>query len=76
MEIKNTTIVRFGKGTYHRRAEMIGWCEENVGRGGWVSSLDAHEVWLITCDFGTTRFYFVRPGDALAFKLIFGEACI
>ena len=76
MEITNTTtILRFGKRWYHMHNEMITWCNENIGPGGWGSYPVGDEVWMITCDFGNTKFHFANSKDALAFKFKFWDIC-
>ena len=55
--------------------EMIEWCTENIGPGGWGSYPTDNEVWMIGCDFGNTKFYFANSKDALAFKFKFWEIC-
>lgn len=72
MNIHNATTVSFGKRWYHRHAEMMGWCTDRLGEGGW-EDWDGSSVWLITCNFGNTKFYFANPEDATAFTLHFGR---
>jgi hypothetical protein len=68
----NATIIRFGKQFYCMHADMIRWCYAEVGTGGWgPTDNDNDSLWMITCNFGTTTFYFRNPEDALAFKLKF-----
>ena len=76
MEITTTTTIGFGKRWYHLHDQMIKWCLQNVGPGGWIESEEPEQAWLITCNFGNTKFYFANSEDALAFKFKFWEICI
>ena len=72
MNTDNITTVKFGKKFYHMHADMIRWCYEAVGPGGWGHTYtNDYSSWMITCNLGDTIFYFRNSEDALAFKLIF-----
>ena len=75
MEITNTTAIRFGKRWYHKHEEMMQWCIDNIGTGGWLNDPEVDQVWMIECNFGNTKFLFVKSEDALAFKLHYWEIC-
>jgi hypothetical protein len=75
MDTNNTTIVEFGKRWYHMHNEMMQWCEDNIGPGGWGSYPVGNETWMIGCNFGHTKFYFINSVDALAFKFRFLDSC-
>jgi hypothetical protein len=75
MDTNNTTIVEFGKRWYHMHSEMMQWCEDNIGPGGWGSYPVGNETWMIGCNFGHTKFYFINSVDALAFKFRFLDSC-
>lgn len=76
MEVTTSTPIRFGKRWYHKHDEMMQWCIDNIGHGGWLNYPEVDEqVWMIECNFGNTTFWFVKSEDALAFKFKFWEIC-
>ena len=63
--------VEFGKDKYHLQNDMIQWCRDNLGTGGWRQpSLKLWgDHWGIVCAFGNTTFYFIEEKDAIMFRL-------
>ena len=59
--------VEFGRDKYHLQGEMVKWCKENIGKGGWLQAEGA--VWSVDSAFGTTFFKFVNESDATLFRL-------
>lgn len=59
--------VHFGKDWYHRQNDMIAWCHENLGDGGWLARPD--NSWAVECAFGNTFFKFKNEQDAVLFAL-------
>jgi hypothetical protein len=70
-----TVEVRFGKDRYHQHEEMIKWCKEVIGYGGWSwvtpDSWDrvGGKLWLVHSAFGNTVFAFKEEKDASMFIL-------
>jgi hypothetical protein len=64
------TEVGFDKRQYHQQDEMIKWCRENIGPGGWEHTIDDVEgVWCVYSMFGNTWFKFREDKHAMLFKL-------
>lgn len=55
------------KRNYHKRNDMVQWCHENLGDGGWLS----HQgyAWAVESAFGNTFFKFEHEHDATLFAL-------
>jgi hypothetical protein len=69
-----TVEVRFGKNRYHQHKEMIDWCSESLGPGGWTYDTPKDWTawggqWAIHCTFGNTVFAFKEEKDASMFIL-------
>ena len=68
-----TIEVRFDKRRYHQHEEMIAWCKENTGTGGWTwdtpKSWEGLDKWVVHSAFGTTVFCFKEEADASMFIL-------
>lgn len=66
--------VRCGREFYSKQAEMVDWCKENIGPGGWDESPallfpDRHKwIWTVRCMFGYTTFVFTDATDGKKFK--------
>jgi len=66
--------VKCGREFYSRQEQLIKWCKENIGPGGWEESpallfADRHQwVWTIYCLFGYSTFDFVNDEDGKRFK--------
>ena len=70
-----TVEVRFDKRRYHLHGDMMNWCNENIGKGGWSydtpktwEGMDG-EIWVVRCAFGNTVFAFKNEADASMFIL-------
>jgi hypothetical protein len=50
---------------------MIGWCEKNLGLGGYYAFTKdpKNAKWSIDSMFGNSHFFFRDPKDALLFSL-------
>ena len=57
----------FDKHSEHLQNEMVRWCEENIGPGGWLN--EPYYIWHVTAVFGNTFFMFEHEKDAAAFSL-------
>lgn len=66
--------IRLSNQYYHLQRDMMAWCKENVGLGGWKQSptlLFPNQdqwVWTIESGFGTTFFTFVNEADGTKFR--------
>lgn len=62
--------IEFGKDRYHQQNDMILWCKDNIGSGGWQvpMALTDHK-WKIESMFGSSFFYFRDEQDAVLFSL-------
>lgn len=66
------TKVTLGKEYYHLQDEIIGWCKQTLGPGGWNRSLvldDTGAVWRVDSMFGSTQFWFKEERHYLLFCL-------
>lgn len=63
----NLYEIRFGKERYHQSREMIEWCEQNIGSGGWnsryIDELPFEHKWDVDQMFGNTTFRFKNARD-------------
>ena len=57
----------FDKHSHHLQNEMVRWCEENIGPGGWLN--EPYYIWHVRAVFGNTFFMFEHQKDATAFSL-------
>ena len=57
----------FDKHSHHLQNEMVQWCEENIGPGGWLN--EPYYIWHVRAIFGNTFFMFEHEKDAAAFSL-------
>jgi hypothetical protein len=57
----------FDKHSHHLQNEMVRWCEENIGPGGWLN--EPYYIWHVSAVFGNTFFKFKHKKDAAAFSL-------
>ena len=57
----------FDKHSHHLQNEMVQWCEENIGLGGWLN--EPYYIWHVRAIFGNTFFMFEHEKDATAFSL-------
>lgn len=60
---------------YHQQNEMISWCEQHIGKGGWTwgipeiwEGLDDW-IWAICSLYGYTTFSFKNSQDFVLFTL-------
>jgi hypothetical protein len=73
--------VRYGRDRYHQHLEMIDWCRDNIGPGGWnqgreLAGTDATTwKWFISCVFGNVEFDFVNILDANNFEEFWDAKC-
>lgn len=66
------TKVTLGKDRYHQQQEIIRWCRETLGPGGWNRSLvinDSGDVWRVDSMFGHTHFWFREEKHYMLFCL-------
>lgn len=59
--------VDIGKNQYHELREMIAWCKEQFGAGGYLK--DQESQWFLETAFGNSVFYFKQGSHATAFAL-------
>jgi hypothetical protein len=57
----------FDKGQYHLVNEMVRWCKDNIGDGGWLARNG--DLWSCEGVFGRTTFKFMREDDYTLFLL-------
>jgi hypothetical protein len=57
----------FDNRRYHQNEDMAQWCNDNIGKGGWIREYDDH--WNVHCTFGTTTYCFYKEEDATLFAL-------
>jgi hypothetical protein len=62
----------FDKNRYHQQDEMIAWCRENIGPGGWYDMIPDDMDWSMGCVFGRTTFCFKNEQDCTLFLLKWG----
>lgn len=60
-------FIDFGKDRYHEREDMIAWCRDNIGRGGYIPH--EYNSWEIDTIFGNSTFRFKNEKDAIMFTL-------
>lgn len=56
----------FDKHSEHLQNEMVRWCEENIGPGGWLN--EPYYIWHVSAIFGNTFFKFKDKKDAVLFS--------
>ncbi len=61
--------VHFGKDRYHQVEDMLGWCENQFGEGGYIYSANDTERWALVIAFGKSSWLFKNPEDATMFAL-------
>lgn len=65
--------IHFDRRAYHLINEMMNWCYNNIGKGGYGMPLDSHNdsnrAWGIDVAFGNSTFYFCKETDAMMFGL-------
>jgi hypothetical protein len=59
--------VTFGKERYHQVNDMVRWCKDTFGDGGWLAR--EHDTWACESAFGRTTFKFKRDADYTLFLL-------
>ena len=67
IKIDNWTQITFGKDRYHLVKDMSRWCDDNIGKGGWVRTDEM--IWLVESAYGTTTFFFKESKSAILFSL-------
>ena len=66
------TKVTLGKERYHQQEEIVRWCKQNLGPGGWNRSLVLNatgDLWRVDSMFGSTMFWFKDERHYLLFCL-------
>lgn len=64
------TAINFGKDNYYLQDEMVLWCRNHLGKGGWGVGLDdTDNLWMVFSAFGNTCFQFRNEADATMFRL-------
>lgn len=62
--------ITFGRENYHRHGDMIDWCRNNIGQGGWgILKENDSRRWAVEINFGYTTFWFSNESDYLIFLL-------
>ena len=65
--------IHFDRRAYHLIKQMMDWCYDNIGPGGYGMPLDTsdkpQQVWGIDVAFGNATFYFRNEQDAMMFNL-------
>lgn len=62
--------VSFSKDRYHQQVEMINWCEQHCGEGGWSAfSRNENARWSVDGMFGHTHFFFKEEKDLVLFTM-------
>jgi hypothetical protein len=57
-------VIIFDNTRYHEHLDMIAWCEQNIGHGGWAFSIPksweslGSKLWAVSTGFGNTTFAF------------------
>lgn len=59
--------ITFGREKYHLHREMIEWCRDHIGAGGYTN--DANPVWDLSIAFGHSTYYFKHAKDLEFFML-------
>jgi hypothetical protein len=57
--------ITFNNTYFHLVGEMEIWCDDNIGKGGWLYSFDRQDsdVWGVKSMFGNTTFMFKEEKD-------------
>jgi hypothetical protein len=61
--------IQFGKDQYHLQRDMVRWCEQNLGPGGYTGVDPYNHSWSWNSMFGSTFFHFKNERDATLFSL-------
>ncbi len=61
--------LQFDKDRYHLQRDMVQWCEQNLGPGGYTGVDPYTSTWSWNSMFGSTFFYFKNERDATLFSL-------
>lgn len=65
-----THRVMFNNTKFHLQGEMLQWCHDNIGEGGW--SIFEDTLWRVNSMFGNSEFMFREEKDCMWFKLRWG----
>lgn len=60
--------ITFGKEKYHLHREMIDWCNNYIGAGGFITA-DDETLWDLSIAFGNSTYYFKNERDLVIFSL-------
>lgn len=58
---------KIGREKYHLHNEIMQWCNEHIGNGGYTQ--EPNSVWDMTIIFGTATYYFKYERDLIFFNL-------
>jgi hypothetical protein len=62
--------VHFEKDRYRQVEDMMGWCIDNIGEGGYIFSTNNIERrWALVLAFGKSSWLFKNQDDATMFAL-------
>lgn len=68
---QNWHTIMLGRDYYSLQGEIMDWCKQNVGPGGWYpSSGDKNFLWAIESSFGHVSISFRNQEDLMWFSLI------
>jgi len=71
MSVDNTHPyqVHFTKDRYHQVQDMVGWCTDQFGDGGYIHSSVKNQRWALAIAFGNSSWLFKNSEDATLFAL-------
>lgn len=55
--------ITFSKQRYHEVPDMLTWCKQHIGEGGWQYETDYNRKWFFEQIFGNTTFRFTDAQD-------------
>jgi hypothetical protein len=77
-DTKNANYITFSKRRYHEHRDMVDWCSEHIGPGGWTWDTPktwegmGDKIWGVFAVFGDTTFFFKDPKNLTLFILRWG----
>ena len=61
--------VHFTKDRYHQIEDMVVWCIDQFGEGGYIYSANNTDQWALAIAFGNSSWLFKNSEDATMFAL-------
>jgi hypothetical protein len=77
---ENSNYITLSKRRYHEHRDMVDWCSEHIGPGGWSWDTPktwedmGNKIWVVFGVFGNITFFFKDPKHLTYFILKWGTA--